>query len=107
MSAVCQREVKLRADESFIYLAGIANSVLVFATFLVTIPGIITPARAWLKLGGVMATVSAMFSMIIGLYLWITTLQTKGDFAPLWMAQPAAIQDLMETTVSIFMSGYG
>jgi len=45
--------------------------------------------------------------MIIGLYLWITTLQTKGDFAPLWMAQPAAIQDLMETTVSIFMSGYG
>ncbi|KAK0655955.1 hypothetical protein B0T16DRAFT_23586 [Cercophora newfieldiana] len=84
--------------QRFPLTAGIANSIFVFATFLVTIPGIITPARAWLKLGGVMATFSAIFSMIIGLYLWITTLKTKGDFAPLWMAQTAAIQDLMETT---------
>lgn len=47
-----------------------------------------------------MTTFSAMFSMIIGLYLWILTLKTKDDFAPLWMAQSAAVQDLMETTVS-------
>lgn len=47
-----------------------------------------------------MTTFSAMFSMIIGLYLWILTLKTKDDFAPLWMAQSAGVQDLMETTVS-------
>ena len=79
--------------------AGIANAVLVFVTFLVTIPGIITPARGWLKLSGIMATFCAMFSMIVGLYLWILTLKTKDDFAPLWMAQSASVQDLMETTV--------
>lgn len=46
-----------------------------------------------------MTTFSAMFSMIIGLYLWILTLKTKDDFAPLWMAQSAGVQDLMEITV--------
>ncbi|KAK4453520.1 hypothetical protein QBC34DRAFT_208837 [Podospora aff. communis PSN243] len=84
--------------QRFPLTAGIANAIFVFATFVVTIPGIITPARGWLKVSGIMATFSAIFSMIIGLFLWITTLKTKGDFAPLWMAQPAAIQELMQTT---------
>jgi hypothetical protein len=53
-----------------------------------------------------MTTFSAMFSMIIGLYLWILTLKTKDDFAPLWMAQPAAVQDLMEMTVSYCSSNH-
>ncbi len=87
-----------RADKRI--AAGIANAVMIFITFLITLPGIITPARIWLKLGGVMATICGMFSMVIGLYLWILTLKTKGDFAPLWMAQSAAVQDLMQTTVS-------
>lgn len=65
-----------------------------------TIPGIITPARVWLKIAGIMATLCAIFSMIIGVDLWILTLKTKGDFEPLWIAQPSAIQDLMETSVS-------
>ncbi|KAK0749485.1 hypothetical protein B0T18DRAFT_322917 [Schizothecium vesticola] len=86
--------------QRFPLTAGIANAIFVFVTFLVTIPGIITHARAWLKLGAVMTTCSAMFSMIIGLYLWILTLKTKDDFAPLWMAQSASVQDLMETTFS-------
>ena len=81
--------------------AGLANAALVFSTFFVTIPGMITPARIWLKIAGVMATLCAMYSMVIGLYLWILTLKTKQDFAPLWMAQTATVQDLMETTVSV------
>ncbi len=79
--------------------AGIANAILIFVTFVVTIPGIITPARSWLKLGGIMATFSALFSMIIGLYLWILTLKTREDFAPLWAAQPDDVQRLMQTEV--------
>jgi len=84
--------------QRFPLTAGIANAIMIFATFIVTLPGVITPARGWLKVGGVMATFCAIFSMTIGLYLWITTLKTKGDFAPLWMAQSAEVQDLMQTT---------
>ncbi|KAK3330997.1 hypothetical protein B0H66DRAFT_84651 [Apodospora peruviana] len=84
--------------QRFPLTAGIANSVIVFVTFLVTIPGIITPARIWLKLGGYMATVCALWSLILGLYLWILTLKTKEDFAPIFVAQPAAVKGLMQTS---------
>lgn len=86
--------------QRFPLTAGIGNAILIFITFLATIPGIITPARSWLKLGGVMTTFCGIFSLCIGLYLWILTLKTKDDFAPLWMAQSPQIQDLMQTSVS-------
>jgi hypothetical protein len=38
-----------------------------------------------------------MFSMILGVVLWIMTLKTKENFQVLWIAQPAAVQDLMQT----------
>lgn len=89
--------------------AGIANAVMIFVTFVVTIPGIITPARKWLKLGGFMAAVCAFFSLIVGLYLWILTLKTKEEFAPIYAQQTEEVQKLMQTAVSIssitFLSG--
>lgn len=66
---------------------------------MVTLPGIVTQSRSWLKLGGVMATLCAMFSMVIGLYLWILTLKTKDDMAPIWRQQSDAVQELMQTAV--------
>lgn len=44
-----------------------------------------------------MTIVCALFSMIVGLDLWILTLKTKEDFSQLWMAQSDAVQDLMQT----------
>ncbi|KAM7205569.1 hypothetical protein V8F33_000895 [Rhypophila sp. PSN 637] len=84
--------------QRFPLTAGIANAVLVFLTFVVTLPGIITPARIWLKLGGYMTTVCAMFSLIVGLYLWILTLKTREDFAPIYAAQSVPVKILMQTT---------
>ena len=55
------------------------------------------PTRGWLKLGGGMVTVSALFSLVIGLYLWILTLKTKQDMSALWIAQSAEVQELMQT----------
>jgi len=46
-----------------------------------------------------MATLCAMFSMVIGLYLWILTLKTKDDMAPIWRQQSDAVQELMQTAV--------
>jgi len=83
--------------QRFPLTVGIVNSVFIFVAFLFTIPGLITPARGWLKLGGWMTTICGMFSLILGLYLWILTLKTKEDFAPLYFAQPPEIQELMQT----------
>ncbi|KAK4187292.1 hypothetical protein QBC35DRAFT_235853 [Podospora australis] len=76
--------------------AGIANAVFIFITFIATLPGLATSSRGWLKLGGYMTTVCAMFSLVVGLFLWILTLRTREDFGPLYVAQPADIQQLMQ-----------
>lgn len=50
-------------------------------------------------MGGWMTTVCGIFSLIIGLYLWILTLKTKEDFAPLYFRQSSEIQQLMQSAV--------
>ncbi|KAK2075202.1 hypothetical protein P8C59_009349 [Phyllachora maydis] len=83
--------------QRFPLTAGIVNAIFVFATFLVTLPGIITPARGWTTVGIWMTTICSVFSTVLGLYIWVQTLRTKEDFASIWAAQPFEIQDLMQT----------
>ncbi|EFW99373.1 tetraspanin [Grosmannia clavigera kw1407] len=77
--------------------AGVVNGIFYFITFVFTIPAVTLPTRGWLKLSGYMVTFTALFSLGIGLRIWITTLNTKEAFSPLWNAQTAAVQDLMQT----------
>ncbi|KIH91277.1 hypothetical protein SPBR_02027 [Sporothrix brasiliensis 5110] len=77
--------------------AGIANAVLYFVTFLFTIPAMAMPTRGWLKISGYMVLVTSLFSLIIGLDLWILTLSLKEQFGTLWIAQNSQTQDLMQT----------
>jgi len=77
--------------------AGIINSIFYFVTFAITIPAIATPSRGWLKIGAVAATITSLISLVLGLYIWMLTLKTKDDFAPLWIAQTPQIKDLMQT----------
>lgn len=46
-----------------------------------------------------MVIFTSLFSLVLGLYIWMLTLNTKNDFAPLWAAQTPQIQDLMQTAV--------
>ena len=78
--------------------AGIVNAIFYFITFVFTIPAIIMPTRGWLKISGYMVVLTALFSLIIGLDLWIITLNTKEQFAVLWSQQTSATQDLMQTS---------
>lgn len=78
--------------------AGIVNAIMIFVTFALTLPGLVTPARGWLKLSGGLVTVCGLFSLCIGIYLWILTLRTKADFFQIWMRQEAPVQDLMQTS---------
>lgn len=70
-----------------------------FAAFAFTLPAIAIPTRGWLKLSGYMVVVNAIFSVILGLYMWILTLRTKETFSPVWNAQTNQVQDLLQTTV--------
>lgn len=78
--------------------AGIVNGIMVIAAFAFTLPAIAIPTRGWLKVSGYMIVVNAMFSTILGLYLWILTLRTKETFSAVWDAQTPQVQDLMQTT---------
>lgn len=73
---------------------------MIFATFVLTLPAIAMPTRGWLKISSYLVVANALFSVVIGLYLWITTLRTKENFSPVWNAQTPNVQSLMQTTVS-------
>ncbi|KAK8139518.1 hypothetical protein PG984_000641 [Apiospora sp. TS-2023a] len=77
--------------------AGIANAVMVFVNFALTLPAIATPARGLLKTAGYMIAINAVFSLIIGLDLWITTLKTKQEFFEIWTSQTPQVQSLLQT----------
>ncbi|OAA61823.1 tetraspanin [Niveomyces insectorum RCEF 264] len=77
--------------------AGIVNAIAYFVTFLFTIPAIIMPTRGWLTFSMYLVLATALFSLVLGLDLWILTLNTKEEFALLWTQQPAQVQDLMQT----------
>ncbi|KAL2016302.1 hypothetical protein VTK56DRAFT_3901 [Thermocarpiscus australiensis] len=86
--------------QRFPLTAGIANAAFIFLTFIVTLPGLATSSRRWLKLAGYLAVFCSIFTMVIGLFLWTMTLKTREGFAPLYTAAPPEIQGLMQTEFS-------
>lgn len=60
----------------------------------------ITPTRGWLKISGYLTTFCGLFSLILGVYLWVLTLTTKNDFGKTWNVQDPRVQELMQTAVS-------
>jgi len=86
--------------QGFPLTAGIANAALIFATFVVSLPGLATSSRKWLKLAGYMAVVCGVFSMILGLYIWILTLKSRGDFEVLFGLQSDTVKSMMQREFS-------
>lgn len=72
---------------------------MVLVTFVLTLPAIALPTRGWLKLSGYLIVINLIFTVVLGLYLWISTLRTKERFSPIWNVQPAQVQDLMQSSV--------
>lgn len=81
--------------------AAIGNAVMVFFTFLVTVPGIVIPTtRGWLKFAGYLSVVCGLFTMIIGLTIWFETLKTRSVLSTIWNASPSATQSLLQQKFS-------
>lgn len=80
--------------------AAIVNAIIMFVTFLTTIPALLMPtSRMWLKLHGYLVFVCAMVSMVIGLVLWFDTLKTRSNLSTVWAAQPQDVQSLLQQKV--------
>lgn len=81
-------------------VAAIANSVLVFFTFLVSVPAMVAPmTRGWLKFHGYLVVVCAIFTMLIGLTIWFDTLKTRQNLSDIWNVQPNTTQSLLQQRV--------
>jgi len=77
--------------------AAIVNSVLVFVTFLMTVPAMVMPmTRGWLKFSGYLTVVSALFTLILGLDIWFQTLKSRKNLSDIWNVQPASTQSLLQ-----------
>lgn len=80
--------------------AAIVNAIIMFVTFLTTIPALLMPtSRMWLKLHGYLVFACAMVSMVIGLVLWFDTLKTRSNLSTVWAAQPQDVQSLLQQKV--------
>jgi len=75
----------------------IANAIMIFVTFLISLPAIAIPTtRGWLKLFGYMVTVCAVFSLVLGLDVWFDTLKTRANLSVTWNLQPLTSQSLLQ-----------
>lgn len=80
--------------------AAIVNGIFVFATFVLSLLGIMLPGnRFWLKVHGYFVWVCAIFTMVLGLILWFDTLKTKKNLEKLWGEQTPAVQSLLQQRV--------
>ncbi|KAJ8066828.1 hypothetical protein OCU04_004210 [Sclerotinia nivalis] len=81
--------------------AAIGNAVLIFISFLLSIPAMtLSTTRGWLKLHGYMVVVCGLFTLIIGLDIWFGTLRSKESLLNTWNAQSPTTQSLLQEELS-------
>ncbi|EXJ80021.1 hypothetical protein A1O3_08307 [Capronia epimyces CBS 606.96] len=77
--------------------ASMANSVVMFVTFLLSVPSFFLKSnRTFLKLhvGGVI--IAALMTLGIGLAIWFSTLEIHKNLAPIWNKQPASTVSMLQ-----------
>ncbi|GAP92765.1 putative tetraspanin [Rosellinia necatrix] len=82
--------------QQFPFSAGIGNGIFTFFAFALTLPALATNSRTWLKVAAFFIVVDAIFTLVIGLELWILTLRIKDTFGKIWIQQPLEVQGLMQ-----------
>ncbi|KAL8872179.1 MAG: hypothetical protein Q9174_002148 [Haloplaca sp. 1 TL-2023] len=81
----------------------LANAGLIFLTFLASIPGLFSSTnRISLKVHSWMVLVCVIFTLVIGLDIWFSTLKTRSNLAVVWDAQGPQIQELLQDRVSCY-----
>ncbi|KAJ6781003.1 hypothetical protein PWT90_09943 [Aphanocladium album] len=79
--------------------AGIANASIILGTFVFTLLGLASSkGRAWLKLGGYLIALCAVFTLCLGVVLWVMTLRVKEQFFPTYLDQEDSVQSAIQTS---------
>ena len=82
---------------SFPDLGVIVNGALIILTFLVSLPGAFLPSnRLWLRITGCMIVASAVLTLLIGIIIWFSTLQTRANLGHTFATQPSLSQSLIQ-----------
>lgn len=83
--------------------AGVANASLILGTFVFTLLGLASSrGRALLKIGGYMIALCGVFTLCLGVVLWVMTLRVKEQFFPVYLDQETAVQSSIQTAVRFF-----
>lgn len=94
-----QEAVRNLLYQMFPLTAGIANGAATLATFAFTLLGLMSPMRSWLKAGGYLITMCGLFTLCLGVYLWIMTLRLKDGFFPTYLELEPGVQSLVQQSV--------
>ena len=83
-------------------LAAIANAILIFVVFALSLPSImLRTTRAWLKFNGYLVVMCSIFSLVLGLTIWFETLKQKANLATVYAKQTTQVQSLVQTEVGL------
>ncbi|KAF2639291.1 tetraspanin [Massarina eburnea CBS 473.64] len=76
---------------------GVVNSIFIFATFLLSLPALFLPTnRGWLRTQGWLVMFCAIFTLGLGLAVWVETLQTRAALGLIWTRETPLIQSLLQ-----------
>ena len=92
--------------QRFPLTAGIVNAAFILVTFVATLPGLFMPTRGILKVGGYMITFCGIFTMCVGVFLWVMTLRIKEEFFSIYLAQESTVQSLIQDSVRLYWPRY-
>jgi hypothetical protein len=56
--------------------------------------------RGWLKLQGWLVVICSFFTLVLGLFMWFDTLQTRKNLSVIWGNQSPTVQGLLQERVS-------
>ena len=75
----------------------IVNAVLIFVAFLISLPGAaLSTNRLWLKLTGWMIAATAHVTLVRGVTIWFSTLQTRANLGTTFEQQSLLSQSLIQ-----------
>ena len=78
----------------------VAAGILTFITFLISLPGaVLSTNRVFLKITGFMIAVTALLTLVIGIDIWFSTLQTRANLGVTWAQQNELSQSLLQQKV--------
>ncbi|KAL8826093.1 MAG: hypothetical protein Q9191_004010 [Dirinaria sp. TL-2023a] len=75
----------------------IVNAALIFLTFLISLPGVtLATNRLWLRITGLMIVICAHVTLLIGIIIWFSTLQTRANLGHTFAKQTPLAQSLIQ-----------